>query len=60
MGQRIANGCVKIKTKIHCSGLYSQQYITEDAIVWAEGEAEWLPLKACTDLYSRVVFQGVH
>jgi hypothetical protein len=27
-------------------------------MVWAEGEPDWLPLKACTELYSQLVFHG--
>ena len=41
-----------------CVGLFTGQYITEDAMVWAEGQPEWLPLKACHELYSALVFQG--
>jgi hypothetical protein len=40
------------------AGLFNGQYITADAMVWAEGEAEWLPLHACNELHSALVFQG--
>jgi GYF domain 2 len=41
------------------AALFAQQYVTEDALVWAEGEEEWLPLKASHGLYSALAFPGV-
>jgi hypothetical protein len=38
--------------------LYNGQYVTDEAMVWADGEAEWLPLSACNELHSALVFQG--
>ena len=40
------------------AGLYNGQYVTDEAMVWADGEAEWLPLSACNELHSALVFQG--
>jgi hypothetical protein len=46
--------------ELHTSyaALFNQKYITENAMVWAEGEAEWQPLKASHKLYEALVFQG--